>query len=49
MLLTVFVFLAIAAFVGTICHAIRPDRVPLWPNVLFLAIIEVLRAIPLGR
>jgi hypothetical protein len=47
MLITVFVILAISAFVITIISAVKPW--PLWPAVLLLALIELLRAIPLGR
>jgi hypothetical protein len=46
-MLTVFVLLAVAAFVIAIVSAVRPW--PLWPAVLLLAVIEVLRALPLGR
>ena len=46
-MLTVFVLLAISAFIVTILNAI--GRCPLWPAVLLLSIIEVLRAVPLGR
>jgi hypothetical protein len=47
MLLTVFVLLAVAAFIVTIVSAVRPW--PLWPAVLLLSLIELLRAIPLGK
>jgi hypothetical protein len=47
MLITVFVILAIASFVLTIMSAVKPW--PLWPAVLLLSLIELLRAIPLGR
>lgn len=47
MLLTVFVLLAIAAFVLTIMSAVKPW--PLWPAVLLLSLIALLRAIPLGK
>jgi hypothetical protein len=46
-MLTVFVLLAVAAFVVTIVSAMQ--RCPLWPAVLILCVIELLRAIPLGR
>jgi len=46
-MLTVFVLLAVTAFVVTIVSAVRPW--PLWPAVLLLALIELLRALPLGR
>jgi hypothetical protein len=47
MILTIFVLLAVAAFIITIISAVRPW--PLWPGVLLLCIIELLRALPLGR
>lgn len=47
MIVTIFVILAIAAFVITIVSAVRSW--PLWPAVLLLAVIEMLRALPLGR
>jgi hypothetical protein len=47
MLITVFVILAISAFIITIISAVKPW--PLWPAVLLLSLIELLRAIPLGR
>ena len=46
-MLTVILVLGLAAFVITIVHAM--GRCVLWPAVLVLAIIELLRAIPLGR
>jgi hypothetical protein len=46
-MLTVFVLLAVAALVVTLVHA--TGRVVLWPAVLILTIIELLRALPLGR
>lgn len=46
-MLTVFVILAIAAFIGTILAAM--GKCPLWVPVMFLAIIECLRIMPLGR
>jgi hypothetical protein len=46
-MLTVFVILAVASFALTIWSAV--GRGPLWPGVLLLSIIEVLRALPLGR
>jgi membrane protein YqaA with SNARE-associated domain len=47
MIVTVFVILAIAAFVLTLLAAI--NRVPLWIAVVILCLIELLRALPLGR
>lgn len=46
-MLTVFLLLGIAALVLTLVHAM--GRVVLWPAVLILTIIELLRALPLGR
>lgn len=46
-MLTVILVLGLAAFVITIVHAM--GRSVLWPAVLILTIIELLRAIPLGR
>jgi hypothetical protein len=45
--LTVFLLLAIAALVLVLVHAM--GKVVLWPSVLILVVIELLRAIPLGR
>jgi hypothetical protein len=45
--LTVFLLLAIAALVLVLVHAM--GKVVLWPGVLILVVIELLRAIPLGR
>ena len=47
LILTVFVLCAIAAFVLTLLAAI--NRVPLWIAVVILCLIELLRALPLGR
>lgn len=46
-MLTVVVLLAVAAFVVTIVHAM--GKTVLWPAVLILCVIELLRALPLGR
>ena len=46
-MLTVFLLLDVAALVLTLVHAM--GRVVLWPAVLILTIIELLRALPLGR
>ena len=46
-MLTVLLLLAVAAFVVTIVHAM--GKCILWPAVLILAVIELLRALPLGR
>jgi apolipoprotein N-acyltransferase len=47
MLITVTLLLALAALIITIVHAM--NRCPLWPAVLVLTVIELLRSIPLGR
>ena len=47
MLITVFVLLAVSAFVLTLLAAI--NRVPLWIACVILCLIELLRAVPLGR
>lgn len=46
MMLTVFVLLAIAAFIVTVASAI--GKAPLWVAVLLLAVIELLRVLPRG-
>lgn len=46
-MLTVVVLLAVAAFVVTIVHAM--GKTVLWPAVLILCVIELVRALPLGR
>lgn len=46
-MLTVLFLLGLAALVLTLVHA--AGKVVLWPAVLILAIIELLRALPLGR
>jgi hypothetical protein len=46
-MLTVFVLLAIAAFVIAVVNSM--GRCPLWPGVLLLSVLELLRALPLGR
>jgi hypothetical protein len=48
MSLSVFVILALAAFICTVASAAW-GRVPLWVAVLLLSLIELLRALPLGR
>jgi hypothetical protein len=48
MSLTVVVILAVAAFVCTVASAAW-GRVPLWVAVLLLSLIELLRALPLGK
>ena len=46
-MLTVFVFLAIAALVVTIAAAI--GKAPLWVAVILICLIELLRVLPLGK
>ncbi len=46
-MLTVFLILAVAAFIVTILAAI--GKAPLWVAVILLCLIELLRAIPLGK
>ena len=46
-MLTVFLLLAVSAFVVTILAAL--NRAPLYVAVLVLCVIELLRALPLGR
>jgi len=46
-MLTVFLIIALTAFVVTILDAL--GKAPLWIAVLLLCIIEMLRAMPLGR
>lgn len=46
-MLTVFLLLGIAAMVLTLVHAM--GKLVLWPAVLIIVILELLRAIPIGR
>ena len=46
-MLTVFLILALAAFCVTIAAAL--NKAPLWVAVIILCIMELLRALPLGR
>lgn len=46
-MMTVFVILSLTAFVCTIASAM--GRCPVWIPVLILCLIELLRALPLGR
>ncbi len=48
-MITVFVFLAVAALVITILSVLTPPKAPLWVAVLLLCLIELLRALPLGK
>lgn len=45
--LTVFLVLALTAFICTIASAL--NYVPLWIAVLLLCVIELLRAMPMGH
>lgn len=46
-MLTLVLLLALAAFVVTIGAAV--GRAPLWVAVLLLTVLELLRAVPVGR
>lgn len=46
-MLTVILIIAIAAFVCTIINAL--GKCPAWIPLLLLCLIELLRALPLGR
>jgi len=46
---TVIMVLAVCAFICALMHLTRPNNVPLWIAVLLLTIIELIRAIPLGK
>lgn len=46
-MLTVFLLLALAAFICAILDAL--GKCPLWIAVVLLAIIELMRALPLGK
>lgn len=48
-MLTVMLVLAIAAFICTLLAAVWKDRVPLWVAVLILCLMELLRAMPIGK
>jgi hypothetical protein len=47
-MLTVLLLLALAAFICTVASA-AGYQPPLWVAVLLLVVIELLRALPLGR
>lgn len=47
-MLTVLVILAVAAFICVVLSAANYPP-PLWVGVLLLCVIELLRALPLGR
>jgi hypothetical protein len=46
-MLTVFLILAVGAFVSALVSAM--GKCPLWVAVIVLCLIELLRALPLGR
>ena len=46
-MLTVFIILAVTAFIATAVAA--AGKCPLWVAVIILAIIELLRVLPIGR
>jgi len=48
-MLTVFILLAVAAFICAVAAAAKPATVPLWVAVVILCLIELLRALPLGK
>jgi hypothetical protein len=48
-LITILMFLAIAASVCVVVHVLKPDKLPLWVAVALLCLIELLRTLPLGR
>ena len=48
-IITILMFLAIAASACLVLHVLKRDTVPLWVAVALLCIIELLRTLPLGR
>jgi hypothetical protein len=46
-MITVFLVLAVAALIITIMNAI--GKAPLWVAVILLCIMELIRAVPIGR
>jgi hypothetical protein len=46
-MLTVFVILALSAFIVTVLAAM--SKAPLWVAVVILCLIELLRVVPLGK
>ena len=48
-IITILMFLAIAASVCVVVHVLKRDKVPLWVAVALLCVIELLRTLPLGR
>jgi hypothetical protein len=47
MIVTVFVILAIAALITAVAAAM--SRAPLWVSVIILCLIELIRALPMGK
>ena len=48
-MLTIFVVLALAALIIAITSAVKPAWSILWVAVVLLAIIELIRVLPVGR
>jgi hypothetical protein len=48
-LITILMFLAIAASGCLVVHVLKRDTVPLWIAVALLCVMELLRTLPLGR
>ena len=48
-LITILMFLAIAASICVVVHVLKRDKVPLWVAVALLCVIELLRTLPLGH
>lgn len=46
-MLTVILLLVVAAFIVTIVSAV--GKCPLWPAVLLIVVVELIRTVPLGR
>jgi hypothetical protein len=47
-MLTIALVLTLAAFVLTLGSAVNPPRVPLWIPVLLLALVLLLRSLPVS-
>lgn len=46
-MLTVTIVLALAALIAAIVHAM--GRCPLWVSVIILCLLELIRALPMGK
>jgi len=46
-MLTVTIVLAVAALISAVAAAV--NRAPLWVSVIILCLIELIRALPMGR